>query len=227
MFLDDDDPLEDPEENLIEDGLGHDDDEDDEDQDADGSAQGQRRSRPYATCPIRLMEFFEHCVSESRQRDSHGLPSLYRNSTFWFSKPAAFALKKADVSPEQIYDCDMFLWDPLAFVPGITCPNSGCTSRLWHHSHVRSPRRVVDFDRTFWIIGYRYRCPTCSSPNQVTFRRWDPRILAALPRTLSAEFPARLRYRSGISTRVFTFMRACFPQANTAGREDEKSILLV
>jgi hypothetical protein len=67
-------------------------------------------------------------------------------------------------------------------------------------------------NETFFIIGYRYRCPKCLHPvsgkNTITFRSWDSRILAVLPSEL--EFPARLSHRSGISTTLAGWMRSCF-----------------
>jgi hypothetical protein len=70
----------------------------------------------------------------------------------------------------------------------------------------------VDFDGSFWIIGFRYPCSTCKLLKgiNITFCSWDVRILAILRRTLSSKFSARLSHRSGISKSVFTFMRSCF-----------------
>ena len=69
-------------------------------------------------------------------------------------------------------------------------------------------------DSNFWIIGYRYRCGVCTHPESgkktVTFRSWDPRVLAVLPPALSSAFPARLTHRSAISNTVLSFMRSCF-----------------
>ncbi|KAF8237933.1 hypothetical protein L208DRAFT_1506381, partial [Tricholoma matsutake] len=62
----------------------------------------------------------------------------------------------------------------------------------------------------FWVIGYHYKCGLCKKPNSITFRSWDPHILAVLPPTLTAEFPVQLTYRSGISSDLLQFMRTCF-----------------
>lgn len=48
------------------------------------------------------------------------------------------------------------------------------------------------------------------SENTVTFRSWDKRILAVLPRALALEFPAVLSHRSGLSKGAFGIMRSCF-----------------
>lgn len=40
----------------------------------------------------------------------------------------------------------------------------------------------------------------------MTWRSWDPRILALLPPALAAEFPAILTHRSGIAKTVFDWM---------------------
>lgn len=49
-----------------------------------------------------------------------------------------------------------------------------------------------------------------SGKQTVTFQSWDSRILAVLPPELAAEFPARLSYRSGMSTTLFSWIRSCF-----------------
>jgi len=66
----------------------------------------------------------------------------------------------------------------------------------------------------FWILRYRMLCPNCihlkSGKRTVTFRSWDPQILAVLTPDLTAEFPALLSHRSGISKPLFSFLRSCF-----------------
>jgi hypothetical protein len=115
--------------------------------------------------------------------------------------------------PQSLFKARFFLWDPEPLCHGgIACPN--CSMKLRRHGHIHIPRRCVDLDGQFWIIGFRYHCPNCKpnlSPGlTATFQSWDNRILAVLPRELSAEFPARLSHRSGMSASVFKFMRSCF-----------------
>ena len=148
-------------------------------------------------------------------RDVHGLPPLYASgNTFWFPQPSTFFLLKHDnPSPDKLYNPRFFLWDPEPLCcGGIPCPN--CRHRLHRHGHISRPRRIVDVNSTFWMIGYRYRCPTCVHPKTgkrtVTYHSWDSRILAVLPAELSSEFPARLSHRSGISNVLFSWVRSCF-----------------
>lgn len=107
-----------------------------------------------------------------------------------------------------------FLWDPEVLCKGIPCPN--CRTRLHRHGYVPYPRRCVDFDGRFWIIGFEYRCPSCADEVkkgkslQATFRSWDSRILKVIPRELATEFPAYLSHRSGLSKSLFMFMRSLF-----------------
>lgn len=205
----------DHESGLMDDGLGEEDEDDDEDDSGDFPTGNRRPMRSLRPLPSWLQTTFGQRVEESspKHRGADGLPPLYRDhKTFWFPRPAAFfALQELPISPQTLYQDRMLLWDPMPLVPGgIMCPNAGCNTALWRHSHVNRPRRVVDISGTFWIIGYRYRCPKCVSPNHKTFRSWDSRILAALPQPLAAEFPALLTYRSGISLDTFLFMRSCF-----------------
>ncbi|KAJ6494329.1 hypothetical protein C8R45DRAFT_793580, partial [Mycena sanguinolenta] len=150
-------------------------------------------------------------VKESSIRGRDNLPPLYRDhQTFWFPETDPYF---SILAPQKLYRASFFLWDPTVLVSdGIPCPN--CGHRLHRHGHIPRPRCCVDLDRTFYIIGYRYRCPSCVNPlskrNTITFRSWDSRILRKLPRALTASFPAMLTYRSGLSESVFMFMRSCF-----------------
>ncbi|KAF8078294.1 hypothetical protein FPV67DRAFT_1402915 [Lyophyllum atratum] len=194
---------------LLEEGIGEDDGDDGDDSTTSST------KVPLRDLPTWLEVVFRAHVeaSSASNRGQDGLPPLYRNHQFWFSKPAKFFVLQDinTLSPQRMYDARFFLWDPECLVPGgIVCPNKGCGARLRRHSEIRRPRRVVDLGSTFWIIGYRYRCGQCKPPRSVTFRSWDPRILAVLPPALADEFPARLTYRSGISSDVLRFMRTCF-----------------
>lgn len=190
------------------------DDELDEGVDDDGVAgKAQPSRRPL---PSWLLEPFKARVAESstQYRNTEGLPPLYAlHQTFWFPQPSTFFLIMKGSTPQQIFNPLFFLWDPEALCPnGIPCPN--CRKVLHRHQAISRPRRCVDIDQTFWIIGYRYRCRNCIHPKSkkstVTFRSWDRRILAVLPPALAAEFPAQLSHRSGISTSLFSWMRSSF-----------------
>ncbi|KAF7783068.1 hypothetical protein Agabi119p4_2444 [Agaricus bisporus var. burnettii] len=171
--------------------------------------------------PRWLMEPFEAAIEESKRRDNHGLPPLYQKSTFWFPTPAPYFLFRlcAHVLPQTLYNPRLFLWDPLALYR-IPCPR--CKLPLNRHSHIRHPRRCVDLNTTFWIIGYRYRCRHCTNPRTgrqtITYRSWDPRIMESLPPELAAEFPACLSYRSGMSKQLFELMRSTFQNGIGSGQ---------
>ncbi|KAJ7254273.1 hypothetical protein C8J57DRAFT_1658439 [Mycena rebaudengoi] len=197
---------------LLNDGVGDEDldedhDEDDDNPSPESASHPRRTARPLATW---LHIQFKARVAESSERGSDGLPPLYREGkTFWFPREDPyFSLKKiSELTPEKLFHAQFFLWDPAALVPS-PCPC--CQTQLYRHAVIDRPRRCVDLDRTFYIIGYRYRCPKCLHPksrlNTVTFRSWDSRILQKLPRALSNSFPAMLSYRSAISESVFMFM---------------------
>lgn len=163
--------------------------------------------------PAWLTEPFSAAVSESKQRDDNGLPPLYQKSTFWFPNRSPYFILRSQrhVSPHDLYNPKFFLWDPHALYK-IPCP--GCHRTLHRHQHIPRPRRCVDVNSTFWIIGYRYRCRNCFNPRtglqSVTYRSWDPRIMALLPSELAAEFPACLSHRSGLSKTLFELMRGSF-----------------
>ncbi|EKM75412.1 hypothetical protein AGABI1DRAFT_9421, partial [Agaricus bisporus var. burnettii JB137-S8] len=192
--------------------------DDDEDDDVGDDQQGKMGTRrgprpPLRTLPPWLMEPFRAAVDKSKVRDKDGLPPLYQSSTFWFPTASPFFLLRSQshVPPQKLYNPRFFLWDPHALYK-IPCPK--CSRMLNRHEPIPQPRRCVDLTSTFWIIGYRYRCRHCTNPNtgrrSITFRSWDPRIMALLPAELAAEFPACLSYRSGISKQLFELMRATF-----------------
>ncbi len=208
---------------LIEDGIGEEDGVDEEEYDEDDDAAKDDNSPPRAApeqrrqsrtrpLPAWLMEAFKARLEESRERGPDKLPALYRTGTFWFpQKTSYFLLRDAPASgptPQRQYNPLMFLWDPLA-LHAIGCPK--CKTCLNRNGPIPYPRRVVSLDRLYWIIGYRYRCPTCTNERTgkcgtVTFRSWDSRVLDMLPAELRAEFPAHLSSRSGISKDVFHLM---------------------
>ncbi|KAJ6492742.1 hypothetical protein C8R47DRAFT_1012819 [Mycena vitilis] len=137
----------------------------------------------------------------------------YLAGTFWLPrKPAWFALGHLNVKPTDLFLPDFFIWDPMSLLGGavgIVCPE--CNSHhLTRDGVVERPRRVVDIDACFWIVGYTYACRKRSGGCGVRFRSWDQRILGRLPLPLAAEFPAHLTWRSGLSTRAFGVVRSCF-----------------
>ncbi|KAJ3819593.1 hypothetical protein F5880DRAFT_1616319 [Lentinula raphanica] len=204
---------------LAHNGLGVEDEDDDEsydgvDQNANDTNRPRRIPNPL---PEWLETEFKRCIQASHNRDPNGLPQLYHeHKSFYFPRPATFFTLTQNhkvPSPFELYDYAFFLWDPGCLVKdGIPCPN--CGTKLTRHGPCERPRRFVDFERTVWVIGYRYKCPTCVNKNSgkrtVTFRSWNKCILDMLPKWLVNEFPAHLSHRSGLSRGVFTFMRTCF-----------------
>ncbi|KAJ7227493.1 hypothetical protein GGX14DRAFT_347896 [Mycena pura] len=137
----------------------------------------------------------------------------YLAGTFWLPrKPAWFALGRMNVKPTDLFLPDFFIWDPMSLLggtAGIVCPE--CNSRhLTRDGVVERPRRVVDIDTCFWIVGYTYACRKRSGGCGVRFRSWDQRVLGRVPLPLAAEFPAHLTWRSGLSTRAFGVVRSFF-----------------
>lgn len=160
-----------------------------------------------------LKDAFEQKLDDSRLRGDDKLPALYRDhKTFWFPTTSPFfRLRTTAPKPQDLFTPLFFLWDPLPLCPvGIPCPK--CNTSLRRHCEINRPRRCVDINQTFWLIGYRYRCPNCVNPisgkKSVTFRSWDERILNKLPRELAVEFPALMSHRSAITKTFFSWMRS-------------------
>jgi hypothetical protein len=128
---------------LIEDGIGEDDEDEEDDDMEDTDSPHLSRRLPIRPLPPWLKDAFNQRVEESKIRGQDGLPALYRDhKTFWFPRPSTFfLLKDQNLSPQQIYSYDMFLWDPMALVDGgIPCPNAGCRTPLWRNGHAPRPR---------------------------------------------------------------------------------------
>lgn len=189
------------------------DDELDDEEEEETAAEDMGIPHARHPLPTWLYDNFKAKVAESGRRNDKGLPPLYANhDTFWFPRPSTFfILQRNGVSPPLLYNPRFFLWDPEVLCR-IPCPN--CRTALQRHGPISHPRRCIDSDSSFWIIGYRYRCRVCchrkSQKHTVTFRSWDSRILGMLPSELAAEFPARLSHRSGISKVLFGWTRSCF-----------------
>ena len=195
------------------DGVGdEDEDEDEQDEEASPTDRDCHRRR-HQPLPSWLQEAFHARVAELNERED-GVPLLYvRDKTFWFPKKASyFILRDGAVSPSSLYNPTFFAWDPKALYKDLPCPY--CRHVLNRHGVMSQPRRVVDINSMFYVIGFRYCCRHCLHPKTrkptVTFRSWDSRILAVLPPPLAAEFPARLTHRSGMSAALFSWMRSCF-----------------
>ncbi|KAJ7194292.1 hypothetical protein GGX14DRAFT_378125 [Mycena pura] len=138
----------------------------------------------------------------------------YSAGTFWIRPKAPwFLLNRANLTPSSIFAAEFFLWDPLIILGtsfNLRCPNAECTHRLTRYGFVDRPRRVVDLDSSFWLIGYNYGCRKTAGGCGLRLRSWDKRVLDQLPPELAAEFPAHLTWRSGLSTRAFGVVRSCF-----------------
>ncbi|KAF7324049.1 3'-5' exonuclease domain-containing protein [Mycena kentingensis (nom. inval.)] len=185
-------------------GIGLDDDEDDE----EGGDMSKRARTPYPDWfQTRLDRVHDRLKTELA---STRISSGYRSGMFWDLAPSRWSLLgRVNVSPMDLFVPDFFVWDPAVFVERIPCPK--CRHHLTRDGAVYRPRRIVDVDRTFWIIGYTYACQKNTTAGCGSrFRSWDKRVLECLPRPLAAEFPAVLTWRSGLSTRAFGVVRSCF-----------------
>lgn len=159
-----------------------------------------------------LRDLFRYYSDKAKDRID-GKPRLYgEGQTFWFPRPSSyFLLQRAQPSPRTLYNPRFFLWDieTLVVVP---CPKPNCGHPLRRHGQISYARRVTDFDEPFFIIGYRYRCPSCVDPvsglRTVTFHSWSAEILKMLPPSLAAEFPAHMTRRSGVSKSLLSFLRS-------------------
>jgi hypothetical protein len=217
------------EEELIDgdgDGLGNDDDEaEDEEEDPVGEDEGDDgaggvRSGGRRDPPRWILAGADRVLDDCRRAARVNIgkqkqPRLYaEQQTFWIHpRSISFILDHNVKSPVDVFQVRFFFWDPHCLVPQLPCPL--CRNQLSSSGPLRRPRRCVDLQDSFWLIGWRYRCHHCRNPKtgrtgSATFRSWDPRILSSLPPSLAADFPARMTHRSAISLPLMHFMRAAF-----------------
>ncbi|KAG8937951.1 hypothetical protein FRC03_007736 [Tulasnella sp. 419] len=196
-------------------GLGGDEDENEDDDDTNATPGHTAHRKPSKPWPKWVSDAFEKVKDKYLKNDLSGQPMLYtKYQTFW--APCAspfFILNKTETpTPSSLFHNRFFYWDPEILVQnGLNCPK--CSTHLHRHGLHHRPRRVVELEDQFWLIGMRYRCRKCVNPKSgkstVTFLSWDPAILASLPPSLACEFPAKLTHRSGVSNQVFTLLRSC------------------
>jgi hypothetical protein len=199
----------------------------DEDEDDEEESQPSKTStkRPRCALPGWLVLLFKKHLDYIRQNtDTQSRSSINRVyeklKSFWLPHfDTFFLLQKQQITPTSLFNPRFFFWDPLALVNSIACPKvhahqnadgslRACAGRLVRHEYSSRPRRIIDFDESFYLIGMRYRCNTCHPRS--TFQSWDPRILSLLPAPLAEQFPALLSHRSGMSKKLFAMMRCSF-----------------
>ncbi|KAF8996468.1 hypothetical protein BDZ89DRAFT_918852, partial [Hymenopellis radicata] len=211
---------------LAAEGLGEDDESDDEAEDdrpdsdtgdarpdlEEGPAPKPAPKRQRRAYPLwfqrALDKAIEHIETTRKNRAGNGRSHVYAAESFWVPNTNPyFHLHKPEVLPDDLFYPTFFLWDPENLLnTGIACPC--CGSKLNRGGIIKRPRRIVDIDDTFWIIGYTYECKgRCSTTKK--FRCWDARIISQLPRALALQFPARLTWRSGLSLRALGVLRSC------------------
>ncbi|KAJ7018412.1 hypothetical protein C8F04DRAFT_977319 [Mycena alexandri] len=189
-----------------------------EENDEGGEANGNKKA-PGPDARVPFPEWFQKRVNTLLEELKDDLMSPdkqsrhYKNGQFWIhAKSIWSSLRGTALKPTDLFTPDFFLWDPLSLLGKthtLHCPD--CGHHLTRGGVVNRPRRVIDIDSTFWLIGYTYHCQrTAGGGCDARFRSWDQRILQRLPHALVAEFPAHLTWRSGLSTRAFGIVRSCF-----------------
>jgi hypothetical protein len=178
---------------------------------------GDNNIKPVSMPPWFKALFEEKVEFLKSQTKKPGQSDLYSiHKTFWLPKHTTFFnLQSANpfqLSPTLAFEPVFFYWDPQSILGELQCPLCHA-AKLNHHGFIDQPRRCIQLNQSFWIIGTRYRCTSCKSGkgNSVaTFNSYDPRIIAMLPAELQLEFPAIMTYHSAIDQNIFALMRSCF-----------------
>jgi len=174
-----------------------------------GSQPGKRKPLP---------AWFRELVAEKiqflKRTDTNRYPLLYRtHGTFWLPQKAAWfnMIQSPHVDPTKVYNPRFFYWDPIHLV-AIKCPICRSKNLTRHGGIFEWPRRCVDLEGCFWLIGARYCCTKCpkNKGTSITFMSWDSWVMTSLPNALAAEFPATLTHRSGLASSVFALQRGPF-----------------
>ncbi|KAG9006105.1 hypothetical protein FRB90_010067 [Tulasnella sp. 427] len=139
---------------------------------------------------------------------------LPRNSNYFVmmdpTHPARGQMLNAITSPEasgsnlQLSNPSFFYWDPLPLLPRpMKCLFAECSGSLEHDGFAKVLKKVSSQTEShdepwsgFWLVSARYKCEKCKFREERSGKRytsviaWDPKLLARLPPTLRAEFPA-------------------------------------
>ena len=217
ILLDRDDEEGDPFD-LMGDGVGDEFDggENEDEDEESGGHESAPKHRGRQSLPPAVKDQYDKHLEFLKQGSGPGsMPRLYAvHQTFWLPHQANFFIMKNATKPRpsELYNHRWFYWDPDHLVEGgLKCPN--CETHLHRHGFTR-PRRVVDLEAVFYMIGQRHHCPHCrnakTNEKSVTFNSWDSRIVTKLPPALAAEFPACLSHRNAIADSVLAVMRTCF-----------------
>ncbi|KAF8996471.1 hypothetical protein BDZ89DRAFT_1149038 [Hymenopellis radicata] len=142
---------------------------------------------------------------QRKNRAGNGRSHVYAAESFWVPNTNPyFHLHKPEVLPDDLFYPTFFLWDPENLLnTGIACPC--CGSKLNRGGIIKRPRRIVDIDDTFWIIGYTYECKgRCSTTKEVSMLGCTD-YLSAPPRARSS-----ISSSSYLEKRVVTALHLVF-----------------
>jgi len=189
---------------------------------ASETAAGDTRlpGQPRSTMPMWLKNDYlrvrDRLIKEMRHNSSR-MPTCYDCYTFYDGADNCFLAARASydgLAAGIFHQPQYFVWLPHLLVDRIPCPackeaKRGSANKpavyLQKHGFVDSPRRVVDVDRSIFIIGYRYRCGHKGC--RKNYQSWSPSILAVLPDVISDQFTFRLTYRAGLTDRLAMLLR--------------------
>ena len=168
---------------------------------------------PRRSLPTYVTKAFTAYKSAYLDRDPNNLPKLYNSHhSFWVPQPSPLLQCRNSLSriePAMFYNPRFFIWDFLPLIDRIACPKGHCNGSLVRRGNRERPRRVVDFNSCYWLMGSRYQCNSCDT----SFNSWDSQLLSQLEGShpdIAAEFPAILTHWSGIDKKLFMFMSTCF-----------------
>lgn len=120
---------------------------------------GDNNSKGHKSAPF--PEWFKRALAEKlaiiEKRSSSGELIFYEeHQTFWVPQKAKWFLMKKTKSlqPELLYDFQLFYWDP-QLLTRIKCPKCQ-VSYLTRHGLQKRPRRCIDLENSFWMIGAWY-----------------------------------------------------------------------
>lgn len=142
----------------------------------------------------------------------------------WVTQKDAWQLLRKGWSEEsfrKIYLPDVFIWAPHKCDDvTLKCPR-GHTLKSKGTFDKPKARRVLDLNKSFYLMQWRYECQTCSTENvrrvaseqepcQVTWGSGHKVILDQLPPPLRKQFQIFLTHRSAVTFDVALLTRQCF-----------------
>ena len=126
----------------------------------------------HLSVPAYVTEAFDSHKSSYLDCDPNNFPKLYNShKSFWVPQASPLLQnwnRLSQLAPQSYYCPRFFVWDFLPFVNQMACPKDQCGGSLVRRGNRERPRRVVDLNDCYWLMGTRYQCNSCDTLSEMS-----------------------------------------------------------